>query len=208
MKIVAFDTETIGFPEKTKSRKYYNYKNSKKYDSSRIVQFGAVIYEESKEGEFELIDKIEFIIKPDGFEICNDDIHGISTERAVKEGISTEEFVSKISEVFNSADLIISHNFEFDKNILLSELYRNKAVKVIKMIESTPCFCTCISTTEIVKIPTSWGRGYKWPSLAELYRFVFSADTDPEKKHNALYDSMITAQCFFSLYNDNKISPF
>ena len=75
-----YDTETTGFPA------YFNapHTDLDAYDSCRMVQIAWQLHDEKGD----LIEVKNYIIKPEGFDIPynSEQIHGISTERAQKNG--------------------------------------------------------------------------------------------------------------------------
>jgi DNA polymerase III epsilon subunit-like protein len=86
----------------------------------------------------------------------------------------------------------VAHNLNFDYNVLLSELNR---ADITTKIHSLTKICTMKSTTDYCSISTS--KGYKWPSLAELYKKIFLEEM--KEAHNAAKDIEATAKCFWYL---------
>jgi len=78
---IIFDTETTGFP----SRYGAPHTDIEAWDSARLVQLAWQIHDELGE----LVEVKNFIVKPVGFTIPynSEKIHGISTERAQREGV-------------------------------------------------------------------------------------------------------------------------
>ncbi len=54
-----------------------------------------------------------------------------------------------------------------------------------------------IQGTDILKIPSRKGSGYKWPKLEELHNFLFKEGFDGA--HDALNDVMATSKCYFEM---------
>ena len=187
--ILFFDTETTGVP------KLYN---APVFDSSnwpRLVQLAWLMAD--KNGN--ILKRKSVIIKPDGFSILSDAsaVHGITTERAQREG---QPLVAVLEEFMNDVQLaasIVGHNIDFDMRIVGAELYRLDMD--YNLLMDKPCTCTMKSSTDFCAIPSSnsYFGGYKWPSLQELYRKLFNRDyTDA---HDALADITATKECFFEL---------
>ncbi len=88
-----FDTETTGLPQ--------DYKASVKdlHNWPRLVQLAWLRYD--KNGN--KIDGNNYIIKPDGFTIPSDasKIHGISTERALREGVALQGVLNEFQELIS-----------------------------------------------------------------------------------------------------------
>lgn len=53
------------------------------------------------------------------------------------------------------------------------------------------------SSTNLCKLPSPYGNGYKWPQLPELHNHLFNCSFG--NAHNALYDVKACAKCFFEL---------
>ena len=182
------DLETIGLPIRNA-----NYKDLKAYNNARVVQIAIALYDDKGI----CVSSHSSIIKPNGFLIANSDIHGIAHDTAIKDGVDFKDIIPIIKTYISNACLLIAHNINFDKPILLNELYRCKEYDLIQKIESLHTFCTCIETTNILKLKNKYGSGYKYPKLSELHQFLFR--TIPINMHNAKYDVEITARCFYEL---------
>ena len=84
MTYLFFDTETTGVPKnyKAPSSDLENW-------SCRLVQLSWIV----KNDKQEELSRGNFIVKPDGFEIPTEasDIHGITTEKALAEGLELKK---------------------------------------------------------------------------------------------------------------------
>lgn len=196
MKLLFFDLETTGLPQTIDFHTYHSYKEVAYYENSRIVQIAAVLYERVGD-EFVKTVEHDYIIKPDKFEIKNSNIHGIEQKTADFAGIELTQAIEFLRKDLESADLLIAHNIKFDKNVLLSELYRYKLFQDCKTINSIPIFCTSENCKDITKIKYKTGSRFKQPKLIELYEFLFNEI--PDGLHNALQDTRVLAKCFFEL---------
>ena len=98
---------------------------------------------------------------------------------------------------------MIAHNVLFDKNVLLSELYRYKLNKVINKILSMSVFCTSKGCANITRIKYR-ANIFKHPKLCELYEFLFKKEIVPA--HDALVDTEVLAECFLELLKRDLIS--
>lgn len=67
-----------------------------------------------------------YIIKPDGFTIPSgvSKIHGITTERAIREGVELSSVLSNFQTITTKATFLVAHNMEFDEKIVGCEFYR------------------------------------------------------------------------------------
>lgn len=202
--ILFLDLETSGLPERISFDVYYDYKQIDKYSKCRVVQLAARLYS-CKESEYKLISTHDYIIKPDDFKIANESIHGISQNMALQTGISFQEVIKDMKNVIEKADILCAHNLAFDKNVLLSELYRNKTLDdvshIIEKIVNMSSFCTMKSGSYVTKIKR--GANYKSPKLVELHNFLFGEDI--ENAHDAQADTNALAKCFFEMLKKRYI---
>tara|TARA_B100001248_G_scaffold262231_1_gene256859 strand:+ start:3163 stop:3759 length:597 start_codon:yes stop_codon:yes gene_type:complete len=196
MKVLVFDTETTGLPSRKGYDNYFPYTETSHYDTSRIVSICWNLYENET-----LLSKNYFVIKPDdSFSIDNTskscEINGITKEIANKIGILiTDVFVQLHTDLYN-CDKIVAHNLLFDKNILLSELYRYGRQDLINIFESKDMYCTMNNSKDLLKIPMKYGN-YKSPKLIELYLYFFGEKFNNE--HDASADTEACAKCYFKL---------
>ncbi len=190
-----FDTETTGLPQR------YNQPHTNLNNWPRLVQLAWQVHD----GKGGLINRGNFIVKPVGFTIPYnaEKVHGISTDRALKEGHD----LGKVLEVF-LADVarsqhIIGHNIDFDRNIVGAELIR--ASQDDQAFMATSKIDTKDEATEYTAIPGGRGGGYKWPTLTELHTKLFG--TGFADAHDAAYDVDATSKCFFGLLVEGVIAP-
>ncbi len=193
------DIETNGFPKKKigVSNQFYHYTKLDKYESSRIVSISWIISDLKKN----IKTSKNFIIKPDGFQITNDFIHGITNEIANSKGVEISKVFDDLKNDINGVKFIIAHNLIFDLNILLSELHRygdyNELINNINKLEQT---CTGEQTRNTLKIPFKSSyviTKYKMPTLGELYKYCFNKEL--ENHHNSEDDVKNLMDCFFYL---------
>ncbi len=185
-----FDTETTGLPRNWKAPV------SDLNNWPRLVQLAYLFYD--KNGN--KISGGDFIIKPDGFTIPTEAsrIHGISTERAIREGESLIYVLQKFQSLINQAEVLVAHNMSFDEKIVGAELLR---VGMHNSIPAKNKICTMQSTTNFCALDGPYG--YKWPKLSELHYKLFRTGFD--EAHNAAVDITATAKCFWELRRIGKI---
>jgi DNA polymerase III epsilon subunit-like protein len=214
-RILFFDLETTGLPIVRGFANYYPYSHTKYYDKSRIVQFAALIYSnkqtadpngeqkgEQKDHGYQLEHTINFIIQPDGFEIKNSNIHGITQHIAEQTGVPFLRMIDEIAGQLSECTLLVAHNIIFDKHVFLSELYRYGKHDLANILNSIPTFCTANETASILRLPAK-RRKYKMPKLSELYRYLFQHDA--ENLHDAVNDVCAMSKCFFYLLDKGLI---
>ena len=179
-----FDTETNGLPKNWKAP-VTNLKNW-----PRLVQIGWIFCDEK--GNRNSVG--DFIVKPNGFTIPKkaEKVHGISTEKAVLEGVSLEEVLYKFNYLIKQSTYLIAHNISFDEKIVGAELLRTG---LESDFNNKKKLCTMLSSTNYCKIDGYYG--YKWPKLSELHIKLFGKDF--EGAHNAFADIDATEKCFLEM---------
>lgn len=183
--LLFIDTETTGLPKSASS-------DIEKWP--RIVQLAWSLYD--NDGNRESLNS--FIIYPTDFLIPHDsaNIHGITTERAKKEGISLHKVLPQFNSDIEKTTIVIAHNLDFDLPSVNTEFMRCKLETNLLKKQK---FCT-MKTPKIIsycKLPKSSGFGYKWPTLKELHLQLFELEfTD---SHNAGADVEACAKCYFEL---------
>lgn len=183
-KYVFFDTETTGLPKSWKApvTDLANW--------PRLVQIAWESYGE----DGEKMGEESFIIKPEGFTIPADSakVHGISTERAEKEGVPLLGVLQEFYALVNEAEILVAHNISFDEKIMGAEFLR---ARMENILDKKKKICTMENSTKLCAIPGPYGL--KWPKLAELHQKLFG--TDFEEAHNAAVDIRATARCFWEM---------
>ncbi|MCC5908158.1 MAG: DNA polymerase III subunit alpha [Balneolaceae bacterium] len=188
-----FDTETTGLPQN------YSAPLTDFDNWPRCVQLAWQVHDETGKR----ISSGDYIVKPDGFTIPfnSEKVHGISTERAHKEGIPLEEVMDYFSRDLEKCIFVAGHNLEFDLNIMGSEYLR---VGRENPLSEKKAIDTKDESTEYCAIPGGRGR-YKWPTLAELHDKLFQVGF--EEAHNAAADVDATARAFLELVRIGVIQP-
>lgn len=182
-----YDTETTGLPRDWKAP----LTDSDNWP--RLVQLAWQLHD----GRGRLISRGNRIVRPDGFSIPFNatKVHGISTERAIEEGLPLADVVEEFNETLQQATHVMGHNIEFDINIVGAELHR-LGLPVDGLLEK-PLIDSKDEATNYCAIPGGRGGGYKWPSLTELHLKLFGVPF--AEAHDAAYDVDATAKCFFEL---------
>lgn len=179
-----FDTETNGLPVK------FNAPATEVNNWPRVIQLAFMLFMDDGTEVF----SFKSLITPDGWEIPKEEFwlkHGYSTERNAAEGVPIEQALASLATAINDSEVMVAHNISFDYPVVVAEMLRkgitakNKPIKV----------CTMKSTTDLCKLPGK--KGYKWPKLEELHRYLFNIGFDGA--HDALEDVRATARCYFEL---------
>jgi DNA polymerase-3 subunit epsilon len=95
-------------------------------------------------------------------------VHGLTLD-TLRELSGNRRFYDRFSEIksaFESADVLIAHNINFDLGFMDAEFKRCSS-----NFEYNDSMCTMRHFTNICKIPNYNRNGYKWPKLEEMIRF-------------------------------------
>jgi DNA polymerase III epsilon subunit-like protein len=196
------DTETSGLPDTRNLRwgVYPYYKHLDKYSKARIVQFSMLITDK----QFKFEDVKDYIIKREGFDITNEEFHGITNDISDNIGVSFDTVVIEIFyEQLKKVSHIIAHNVAFDVGVIKSELYRRKLHYIIDELDKKTLLCTMKHMKPILKIINQYGN-YKNPSLNEIYKYNFNKDV--ENAHNSLYDVSNLHKVVRHMYENNTLN--
>lgn len=182
MTTIIFDLETTGLPVMTDKRKYHDYKMLDKYDNSRIVQIAYTCVDDNYNVLYERDYKIKGVALNG-----SEKYHGITEDVLEKHGLVFNDIVNNMYYDFAQCNTLIAHNADFDFNVLLSELYRRGYVDFTLMLINKRLICSMHGFKNLVNKKNKWG-GVKYPSLTELFKFVFGDDYEIENAHDAYYD--------------------
>lgn len=188
-----FDTETTGLPRD------YNAPMSDVDNWPRLVQLAWQLHD----AKGKLISNHSYIIRPEGFTIPYnaEKVHGISTQRALKEGHDIKQILGIFEGEVRQAKHLVGHNVEFDVNVVGSEYFRAEATMPLTANQLD----TKDISTEFCAIPGGRGGRFKWPTLTELHKKLFGKAF--EDAHDAAYDVDATARCFFGLITHGVQAP-
>ena len=111
-----FDTETTGLP------RHYNAPVSDTDNWPRMVQLAWQLH--GPMGE--LIEAKNFIVRPEGYDIPfnAEKIHGISTERALREGADLAFVLGEFSKAVARARFAVGQNISIDIPVVGCEYFR------------------------------------------------------------------------------------
>src|SRR5215213_12020108 len=190
-----FDTETSGLPE--------NRFPADHPSQPHIVQIAAILTNEAGAE----ISSINFIVKPDGYEIPEhvSRVHGITTEKAHRCGVPIKLALRSFHHLACLATNCIAHNISFDVQMVDIE-----AARLGKQIEGKKRFCTMEATRNIVAIPptskmvAAGFNTFKSPKLIESYTHIFGKGFDDA--HDALADVRACRDIYFWLKKQHPAS--
>lgn len=187
-KILVIDTETNGLPVTKGFNNYYDPIDLKYYEKSRIIEIGYIIY--TNDG-IEL-DRREFLIKPDNFNIENSHIHGITFNMANEKGISILDALDILEVDLMEINTIVAHNISFDLNIIMAECIRYNKLSLFEKLLLINKECTMTLGKKFLK-------SSKFPTLKILHQSI--TNKNEEQLHRALDDSRICGECYFGMKN-------
>jgi len=180
---IFLDIETNGLPKRVSGKLPAPSKYAE-YDECRVIELGYIV----TNGR-EIIKKVNHIIKPNGFSITNDSIHGITEEMAYENGVDIDLVLSELLKDCEHADALVCHNIVFDKSILLAELYRNRN-KDLNKFKKLDEICTMRLGARKMK------KGL-YIKMDKLYEMLFDKKID--QNHRALSDAEICMECYFEM---------
>jgi len=150
------------------------------------------------------------------------ELTGITKKMCTTMGVSIIYALNELYQAYNTCDVIVAHNHEFDSQMVKLEIYRNRAIlqKANDTVECLNLFnikydnifnmqhvCTMKSTVDICNILTEkpGGEPYKkWPTLSELYKHLFNET--PTGLHNSMVDTLVCMRCYLKLNKNYEIS--
>lgn len=189
------DTETTGLPLNN-NLPYTDLKNW-----PYLVQVALIIEDDN----YGILAKRNIILKPNGYTIPESatKIHGISNERAVKNGEDRDKVISFLDLALYKSDIIIGHNVSFDLNVIKSEIIRIKGIEnALFKKKKHIVIDTMKMGRNICKIPnlsfhTRLSLPNKYPKLDELYYKLFNKHFN--NQHDAMADVQAAYDCYYEL---------
>lgn len=188
--IVFFDTETTGFPSKTKS-----------WDDptqARCVQLGVAVVDTK---ERIVRNTLDVIIQVPSVPAVVADIHGISTEISEQYGLSEHVALVAFADMIRDFP-VCAHNTEFDVNIMSSLSARCEIDN--PLLDGRILLDTMEDTKEICKVPLSEKQraknmsGYKTPKLIEAFCALVD-EKGFENAHSAMADVNACIEVFWAV---------
>ncbi|MFM7727668.1 MAG: exonuclease domain-containing protein, partial [Flavobacteriales bacterium] len=190
--VIIFDTETTGLPGN------WNAPLTDFANWPRVVQLAWQLH--TAEGK--LLSAQSLIVQPEGFTIPfnAEKVHGISTDRALREGLPLTEVIERFLHDVAQCSYIAGHNIDYDLNVMGCELLRKGLPNSLTEKHSLD---TKDLSTDFCALPGGKNGKYKWPTLTELHQKLFN--TSFAEAHDAAYDVDATAKCFFGLITEKII---
>ena len=189
---LAYDTETTGLPDWKKPSQFKT--------QPHMVQLGAILFNDK---DFTVTDQFDVLIKPLEWEIPQDtiDVHGITMEKAMTEGIKEEHAYEYFMMMAREAKgRTLCHNRTFDERIIriASKRYGTKEeADWWKERDKSLRICTMLQAKPHMKLPPKKQYGYKNPKLSEAYEHYCRRPMDEVyQAHSAIDDIRATLNVY------------
>ena len=234
IKILVLDTETTGLPPKMPGS---NWNERHTFDNSllkpegvetswkpmldkwpSIIQLSYILYDTESPKSAKIFNK--YIDIPDNIVISKGslNVHHITREKiasAPSENRATiQEALNEFLDDVKLADVVVGHNVQFDRKMIVAELLRLSAEanlpQIQDMMVDSNFECTMIQTTPICALPykqnytdnkTGEAKFFykiKSPKLSEAYTHFFKYAPTGESLHDALVDVVVCLRIFCS----------
>lgn len=194
-----YDTETSGLPLWGEP--------SEHPAQPHIVQLAGLLVDLNTR---EVLQQMDVIVKPDGWTIPEEvaNIHGITTERALAEGIPEDQALEQFLAMWDRR-LRIAHNESFDMRIvrIACKRFRDSLNPTGEVAFSDEwkagrAACTQVISTPILKLPptakmkAARRNHHKSANLGEAFEFFMGRPM--ENAHNAMADVLACKDVYFA----------
>jgi DNA polymerase-3 subunit epsilon len=183
VKELFWDTETTGLPE------WKEPSDSEK--QPHLVEIAGIL---SDNVNRDVIESCYYIIKPDGWEISQEmtDIHGISQERAMDEGVPELEALEGFMALYAECDLRVAHNTTFDNRMIRIALkrYLPDLIADEEWKDKARYFCTWMRAKKIM-------GGKDGHKLDECYQHFINAPL--VGNHSAMADTQACREIYYTM---------
>jgi len=195
--VLVFDCETTGLLPKQKDDVF-----------PMITQLSFALYDTSKREMIQIYDQYVKIPPDVVLPPIVTEITGITRDTLDKKGLDILPVLEAFYEAVLKADVLIAHNMEFDFAVLLyttTNVYTPLQLELQARYNNPFCksllLCTMKEGMNLCKIERVNSRGayYKFPTLAELYTYLF--ECVPKNLHDARIDVLCCLRCFLKMAN-------
>jgi DNA polymerase III epsilon subunit-like protein len=213
--ILAFDVETNGLIPK---KKEIDYKMAK---LPYILQLSFVIYDLHKRKIFR---KYDTYIKVDNSVEISEfitELTGITSEKC-KRGKKITDALNDFYDAYMLCQGLIAHNMDFDKNMILIEIERNREIIMKKIPYCINIFDNVYEKINIIERYCTMRKGIflcniemkpnnkrkKFPKLSELYCTLFKNESIPKNLHNSLIDVLVCLRCYLKMRHNYNFDDY
>lgn len=235
VKILVFDTETNDLPpemsgrnwdEKEKRSKHLlSFSDFKKKRSlwskyielwPSIIQLSYILYDTENPLDSKIFNK--YIDLPEEIEITRESmsIHHITKESiAAVNDVNRAKIYDALNEFMDDvekSDIVVGHNVQFDRKMIIAELTRvskeHKISQIEKMMDDSNFVCTMEKTQPICNLKKSFSyidkktgdikvfQKIKPPKLMESYNHYFGYEPAGEALHDAIIDVVVCLRVY------------
>jgi DNA polymerase III epsilon subunit-like protein len=219
--VLVFDTETTGLLKFVKKNGFDELVLPLDEHQPHLTQLSYMVYNIHQE-------KVVYIGNsycklPDGVKISPEaaQITGITETVLQEKGNNLVDVLIEFMYVYLNCDVVVAHNWNFDKTVIEIELKRNE--RVLKERCGEACYqtlskvfhpdylcennvynyCTMLESVHLCDIRKKLNNGNlsknaKYPKLIELYTHLFD-DLPDGQLHNSLYDVCACLRCFLKM---------
>jgi DNA polymerase III epsilon subunit-like protein len=207
MHVLLFDTETNGLPKRFGAPIHAldNWPN--------ILSIAWQIWDmNATDSSQTFVEKRNYFLNPPPTLVWNaeaEKIHGLRRDFLETEGHDIRVVLDEFMRAASACQLIVAHNLQFDKSVLLAEMLRQNPKMVMNWWPRFE-YCTCNNTKALCKLPPSVklrpnpSDPYKMPKLVELWKFLYGGDAT-FSFHSAEGDTECLVQIFRELLHRNVL---
>lgn len=178
-----WDVESTGFPVWSSP--------SGGEEQPHLVQLAALLVDDDT---LEILESMDVIVAPDGWVSDPEalEVHGITEERAMEEGIPEKEALEMFIVLWLKSDIRVAHNTTFDNRIIRIALKRYLPDLVTDELwkDKTKYFCTLQKAKKIM-------GGKSGHTLPETYAHFVGGEF--EDAHNALADAKACMEIYYAM---------
>jgi len=169
------------------------------YEHCRLVEIGVELWDVEIQNTIDIYAKpcksfvFSTLIKPNGWDIKNEHVRGISQHNAERNGAHIQTVLPILYTLICNSDLVISHNISFDMKLLLSEFARHNFNHQydIEKIKNKQFICTSKMAYKRFKIET-------WTKLIDVYNCLFNEKKESNIR-NVLEEIELCRKCYFRM---------
>jgi DNA polymerase III epsilon subunit-like protein len=216
MKVLTFDVETTGLLPKNASSLE---------ECPHIVQLSFAVYDTDNKI---VIHKYDSYVKLDDNATYSEQaekITGITRSMLKRRGKDVLIPIQKLHAAYSYCDVVVGHNLDFDKKMVLIEMKRNeeqlrtKSPEVLRLFDpeyekakKIQTYCTMKNGIDIcnIEVPSKnpdKKPHKKWPKLIELNNVLFPGE-NVSGLHNSMIDVLVCLKCYIKMkhdYIDNQL---
>lgn len=190
-----YDTETTGLP--------LFKEPSSDPRQPHLVQLAALLVDNARE----TVAALDVIIRPDGWTIPADvvAIHGITTERAMDEGVPEREAMHRFIELWRRCNERVGHVESFDARILRIAFKRYLTAEFADEFKAGAKECTAQLARPIMKKRGAAFPG-TWPTLSDAHQFFIGEPL--VGAHSAFGDVIGTKAVYYAIQDGIAAANF